>query len=136
MSDDTTAITTDAADTDTPVALPIPVSTPAPTLDELRTSLFNGVKPDSRIITFFGQQIELRQPTVGEVEDQNRDTTNQRGAADMLVRYAYMPGTNTKIFSIHDVDSLRQLPWGPDFTALTRAIADLSGIQIEEATKN
>ena len=82
------------------------VSTPAttqavlPSRDKLRELIFNSNQAATTEIQFFGQTIELRQPTVGEIEELNRrreDSSSTIG--DILVRYAYVPGTDERVDS-------------------------------------
>jgi len=97
------------------------------TRDALRAELLKTRPPTSKLITFFGQQIEIKQLTLEAVLDVGANP-DQRGLINVLLQYAYVPGTNEKIFEEGDIDSLKQLPFGGDFVALTDAITELTSL--------
>lgn len=107
-----------------------------PSRDKLRELIFTAAKPQTREIEFFGQLIELRQPPVGEIENMDRSEGKKSTTVTMLVQYAYVPGTNVKVFDETDLEVLRTMPWGPDFSRATNAIMDLTGIDVDGAEKN
>lgn len=111
------------------------IQTP-PTRDKLRELIFGNGKPASTMIEFFGQTIELRQPSVAEVEKMHADGAKLSSTIDMLVRYAHVPNTEEKVFEIADIEVLSTMPWGPDLTRATNAIAKLTGVDVEGAEKN
>lgn len=104
--------------------------------DELRGKIFVEGKPRSKMITFFGAEIELRQPSVNELEKAQAERGTESSMADILIQYAYVPGTDEKVFEIHDLASLKELPFGPDFATLTEAITELTQIDVKAAAKN
>jgi len=105
--------------------------------DELRAAIFANTKPKTLEVEFFGQKLELRQPTVGEVEELQRDESDRKHTAiNTLIRYAYVPGTEEKAFDDADIEALRALPWGKDFTNVVTSIAELTGIDIGSGEKN
>ena len=53
----------------------------------------------------------------------------------MLTDYAYVPGTNEKVFEVEDIDSLKNLPFGAEFTRLMDKVNALLGIKAEEVEK-
>lgn len=116
-----------------PTAVAVP-----PTRDDIRAKIlgYSG-KPKSELITFFDQTIELRQPTVGEIEELQNQSEHSKGrTVRTLIRYAYVPGTDEKVFDEADVDGLQELPWGKDFSEVVKAVAKLTGIDIGGAEKN
>lgn len=109
------------------------VTTPKAKLsrDEMRAKIF-GAKPKSVIVEdFFGVDLELRQPSL-EVALNQRDTTDKDRVYFMLTQYAYVPNTNEKLFDPEDVDSMRELPFGPEFTSLMDKVNSLLGVKPEE----
>lgn len=114
----------------------------APTRQSIRDRIF-AAKSRSMTIDFFGTNIELRQPKMGDVLAMRRGESNLDAAQMMLVHYAYIPGTDEKVFEETDIDSLDQLPFGEDMTRFSEAVADLMGqggkeleVQIADATKS
>lgn len=103
------------------------------TRDTIRAAIFNA-KPESACIEFFGNEIELRQPTMGVVMNLRKmeevDQTTQ-----MLINYAFVPGTNDAVFEPEDEDGIRGIPFGPDMNRLLEAINKLLGISVEGLEK-
>jgi len=96
--------------------------------DLLRSTIFSTKQPKSKVIEFFGAQIELRQPLLGEIIDAQTEENRQKALTDVLVRQAFIPGTDEHIFEDADHDGLRQLPFGADFVRLSEAIQELSEV--------
>jgi hypothetical protein len=105
--------------------------TPA-TRDEMRAAIF-GAKPSTKEITFFGQKLELHQPSLGTVLDMRQEGMEMNGMK-MLMDFAYVaegPNKGEKIFEAADEESLRRLPFGPDVQNLMTAVANLLGVTAE-----
>lgn len=106
---------------------------------EVREAIL-GAKPKSTIITLFGQEVELRQPTMGQMfATQPEGATPAQISARMLASYAFMPGTDERVFEDLDVDSIAALPWGEDLIKAQEAISKLNGIDmkaVQAAAKN
>lgn len=90
-------------------------------------------------LDFFGQKIEIVQPSVSDVAK----LSEGKGAGeinislvDVLIDYAYVPGTDEKVFEEGDKDVLKGLPFGPEMTALSDLLGDLYGGSIKEKEKN
>ena len=81
-----------------------------PLRDQLRSQIF-AAKPTSERATLNGVEVELRQPKVSDIMDQNPDDEDSRKLAfvNQLVRSVYVPGTDTPVFDPEDADMLRQL---------------------------
>ena len=87
---------------------------------------------------FNGVVVELKQPTIGEVSKLARANKGETDLAivNLLVQYCFVPGTKTKVFEPGDEDRILTMPSGPWLERLTKAIQELSGVDVEEATKN
>ena len=115
---------TDTTDVATEEAVP-------QTRDEIRAKIF-GAKPKSEMVEdFFGCTLELRQPSLEEALKQ-RDSKEEEKLYFMLGEYAYVPGTDEKVFEPTDIDSLKRLPFGPEFQRLLDKINSLLGIDPAE----
>jgi hypothetical protein len=101
--------------------------------DALRAKIF-GAKPESRTIEFFGGQVELRQPTLGAAMEMRR-LGEEDATVQMLVNYAFVPGTQEHVFEEADAEGIQQIPFGPDMQRLTTAINDLIGVTVEGLEK-
>lgn len=99
--------------------------------DEMRAKIFSA-KPAFEIVDdFYGVRLELRQPSLAiALEARNQGETE--AVFQMLLNYAFVPGTNEKVFEPTDVDMLRDLPFGPAMTDLMGKVNKLLGI--DEAT--
>ncbi len=108
----------------------------APTRDEIRAALIGSRPPgDSRMIELWGMEIELRQPTL-EAILKTRDTgSTVERAVDMIIEYAYVPGTDDHVFEDTDKPQILRWPFGKDLQKLNEAIAELTGVDIETAVK-
>jgi len=110
--------------------------------DALRAKIFSGEtgKPKTKEVMFFGQMIELHQPPVRLILAMKNDPDADRASQmiEMVIKYAYVPGTNELIFDEADQSALLDMPFGGDFTRLSTAIAELTDIDFlgEKALKN
>ncbi len=113
------------------------VAAPAFTRDELRKALLSDTpKAESKMITLFGMQVELKQPTLEAIlkARDTEDTTSR--AVDMIIEYAFVPGTDEHIFEEGDRVQMLRWPFGKDLTELNEAIADLTGVDIATAMED
>lgn len=114
------------------------MTTPKTTRDEIRAKIF-AAKPKSEAVEdFFGTTIEIRQPSL-KVALQQRNAAEEDRMYAMLTDYAFVPGTNEKVFEETDIDSMRELPFGPDFNRLMDKINKLLGVDpkvVEAAIKD
>jgi hypothetical protein len=99
--------------------------------DELRAKIFSSAPKSATVEDFFGTTIEIRQPSL-EVALAQRHTDEENRVYFMLTDYAYVPGTDQKLFDPEDVENIKQLPFGPEFTRLIDAVNDLLGIKAQE----
>ena len=106
------------------------------TRDQLRKALLGTApKPESKIIEMFGVDLELRQPSLGSIMKARDETDQVTRAVDMIIEYAYVPGTDEHVFEFTDRDVIKNWPFGKDLTRLNAAIAELTGVDIEAATE-
>lgn len=92
----------------------------------------------SEIVTFFGEQIEIRQPSLGRMlssADDMGEDASQRGTF-VLLNYAFMPGTEIPVFDASDSEQILSLPYGEDFSNLMAAFQRVTGISVDAAEKN
>jgi hypothetical protein len=101
------------------------------TRDEIRAKIF-GAKPQTETVDdFFGVTIELRQPTLSVALTQ-REVSDEERLYFMLTDYAFVPGTNEKVFEPADIANIKQLPFSGDFRRLMDAVNALLGTDPEE----
>ena len=90
-------------------------------------------KPKTKIMTLFGVDIELRQPTLGGILESQELESGKARATSMIIGYAYVPGTHELIFEDADNDMILNWPFDDDLTQIQLAIAELTGVDIAEA---
>ena len=101
---------------------------------QLRDGLLGNVpKAKTRIIQLFDMPIELHQPTLRSILDnQAIEDTKQRGTK-MIIEYSYVPGTNERIFDDADREMIHNWPFTGELVDLQMAIADLTGVDTADA---
>jgi len=100
--------------------------------DKIRTAVFSAA-PDTRVIQFFGQDVEVRQPSLEDLINSEAVEDRRKAAVAMLIKYTYVPGTSERVFEEADGDSLLALPFNADMRRLQQAVNELMGIaDIEE----
>lgn len=106
--------------------------------DQIRSAILGTKHLKTETIEFFGQQIELRQPTVGDIAAGQKSQSDIHAAIDILIRYAYIPGTTDHVFEEADADALAELPFGDDVIRLTEAVNRLMSVNFQkpEAASN
>lgn len=108
--------------------------TPRATLsrDEVRAKVFASRKPKSLTITFFGVELELRQPTYGEIASVRQNENREAGIIDTLVHQAYIPGTEIQPFDDADAEAFKAMPFGSDFIAVANALTELTEVNFQD----
>ena len=106
--------------------------------DEMRTKIFASRKPMSEPVTFFGEDIEIRQPNVRTILALSSDDAEGLSSVKMFIGYAYIPGTDIKVFDDEDLEGLTNMPFNEDWMAVNTAIAKMTGVDVgvKEEGKN
>jgi len=105
------------------------------TRDQIRAKVFSKIKPRIIDINVFGVDIELHQPTLKAIlEAQDTEDTGTR-MAQMIINYAYVPGTTTRVFDEADAPMILTWPFGDDLIRLQKAITLLTGVDVTGAEK-
>lgn len=106
--------------------------------NEIRSQIFGAAVTKTRIVEFFGAKVELRQPTTSRVLDLRRLSVDEpgRAAAEMIVNYTFVPGTDEQVFETADVDNIMNMPFGADMSRMQKAITELTDIDVSDAGKN
>lgn len=100
--------------------------------DEIRaTVLGKRQEPKYEVVSLFGTDIELRQPAFGDMLDAREIGDTKTRTIELIIQYAYVPGTDERIFEDTDRDVILDWPFGEDLVEVQSAIARLSGIDIE-----
>lgn len=80
--------------------------------DQLRSKIFSEKVKIDLITLDDGQEIEVRQPSVGLLLDVVGIENLKDRMTRMLIESCFVPGTNEKVFEDADRDSLMSLPQG------------------------
>lgn len=107
-----------------------------PTRDDIRSAIFASKKLASEQVNFFGQQIELRQPRLSDIISIQQSEDRQSAIVDTLIRYAYIPGTDEKIFEEGDTAGLLQLPFGQDMIDVSAALERLTKVNFRDGSES
>lgn len=109
--------------------------------NDIRAAIFaeENRKPSSKVITLFGQKVEIRQPTLAQITKLGKaSAANDKipPIVRIMVEYLYVPGTDEKVFDIADAEQLATMPSGKWLSDLNSAIEELTGVDVAEAEKN
>jgi hypothetical protein len=120
---------------------PVTKETVIPTSrDNIRSKIFSAKNKNrkSKVIDFMGEDVEVRQPTVKQVQELAKEARKEDSDAVLLsiMEYCYVPGTNDKVFDDADKDNLLGLPVGDWLNNLNKAIEEMTGVDVSAAEKN
>lgn len=112
--------------------------TPEERKKSMRGKIFASRKRKSVKVTFFDEELEIRQPSVRLLMSMTTEEDKTIAMANMLINYAYIPGTDIKIFDAEDMDQLLAMPFNEDWMAINKAIASMTGVEeeVKEEVKN
>jgi hypothetical protein len=96
--------------------------------DTIRSKIFASKDFAKEEVDFFGEKLELRQPNLGQVLAVQSDDDRQSAVIDTLIKYAYVPGTEEKVFESGDSAALLELPFGADFVRISTALEKLTSV--------
>lgn len=109
--------------------------------NDIRAAMFSQErkKAASEEITLFGEKVELRQPTLAQVNRLARASANDTKVPHVvrvLIEYCYIPGTDEKVFEEGDANMLAEMPSGSWLNDFNTALEKLAGVNVKEAEKN
>lgn len=107
--------------------------------EQLRAQIFqeSNRKPKSKVVKFYGVDVEVRQPLVVDVlEDRSDDGDKRIAMLRLAIKYSYVPGSDDRIFEDGDYDSLKTMPLDESFQNVFEAINTLSSINTKAQEKN
>lgn len=106
--------------------------------DEVRSKLFSGAQSNRKTetINMFGTQVEVRQPSVGQVLELQGSDDQRSQLVRMMIEYCYVPGTDEKVFEPADEEAIMNWPVGDWFNQFNNAVMRLTDINVEAAAKN
>lgn len=104
----------------------------------LRSNIFNSKNKQQAVreIEMFGEVVEVRQPTLGQIARMGKEDSKIPAIIRMMVEYVYVPGTNERVFDAADAEQLATMPSGKWLTDMNKAIMEMTGVDVKEAEKN
>ncbi len=99
----------------------------------LRTKLLSSRKLRTETLHVWGVDIEFRQPSLGDILNIRDEENQKERVSQMLIQYAFVPGTDEKIFEPGDKEAILAWPFDQDIIKIQEAITALTGIDIEGA---
>ena len=105
--------------------------------DKMRAAIFATRERQRRLVNFFGEDIEIRQPSLEDILGAREDADEGNmatGVIKTLLKYAFIPGTDERVFEDTDADQLLALPFGADFTRVSRALEELTEVNFGNAS--
>lgn len=111
-------------------------NTETPSRDDIRAAVFATKKLASEIVDFFGTKIELRQPRLSDIIAIQNTEDRKSAIVDTLIRYAYVPGTDTKLFEESDQASFLEMPFGQDLINVSNALERLTKVNFRDGKES
>jgi hypothetical protein len=105
------------------------------TRDAIRSAIFSDKKVAVEKIMFFGQEIELRQPILRQILAVQATEDRESVIVDTLIKYAFVPGTEEKVFEDGDAEQLLALPFGKDMLRVSTALTKLTDVDFLDTAK-
>jgi hypothetical protein len=99
--------------------------------EQVRASIFSAKQLRKVTVEFFGAEIEVRQPTLEDIVE-TASADNRSTTINTLIRYAYVPGTDERVFDDTDADSLAKLPFDANFKRVVDALEQLTNISFQD----
>lgn len=101
---------------------------PKLTRGEARAKIFASKQRKTEIIEFQDVMLELRQPLLGDILKAQGSENREAAVIETLVNYAYLPGTDEKVFEDTDKEGLLAMPFGADFIRVSQALERLTEV--------
>ena len=103
------------------------------TRDQIRAAMFGKKhKGNTKLVSLFGVEIELRQPTLATILDSRDEGDEKKRITEVFIKYSYVPGTDELIFEDTDSEIILNWPFGEDLIEVQKTIAELTGVDLGE----
>jgi hypothetical protein len=100
--------------------------------DQLRSSILEGMHGDRILTTLSGQEIEIRSPSLADIVELQQEDNRAVSFARMLIAYAYVPGTDERLFDPEDEAEILKMPFNEELRKLTNAMNKMLGVDSDE----
>lgn len=102
----------------------------------MRNNIFAAAKRQKKIVPFFGEEVEVWQPSMSDILQSDENASTAENAAMMLVKYTFIPGTRERVFEDTDVESILEMPFGTDLQTLQDTMNNMMGLDVKAEIKN
>ena len=111
---------------------------PMPSASEARAQIFaNAGKVKKVPYTFNGVELVFVQPHIGKMYGSERAQSEGKSfIVTAMIENSVVPGTEEKVFTPEDYDSIMEMPLGADMQKITKIITEMYGMNIEDEAKN
>lgn len=99
--------------------------------DKIRADVLQTRAPKRKKVDFFGTEIEIVQPTLGDIVAAQQSESREAAVIDILTKYAVVPGTDERIFEEADADMLKTQPFGHDQVRVAEALQELTDVDFQ-----
>lgn len=104
--------------------------------DAIRQKMFASHEFRREKITVFGAEVEIVQPSLGQILKAQENPDRSDAIIDLMIEYCYVPDTKEKVFEPADKDGIKNFPAGEDIIKISTAIANMTSIDVQDAEKN
>lgn len=98
------------------------------TRDSIRAEIFKTRDVKKVEIEFFGAKIEIRQMLLADVIQAGDNPDRESAIIESLIKYAYVPNTDERVFEEGDAESFKKMPFGADFIRVSNALEELTEV--------
>ena len=106
--------------------------------EKLRQRLLTPHERRRIAVTLFGEEVEMIQPTLQDVAEMRADDDDDGRVAsiEMIIKHTVVPGTDEKVFTPEDMDTILAWPMGAEIIAVQEAVLELTSIDITDAKQD
>ena len=105
------------------------------TREEVRGAIFARKQFKRVKATLWGVEVEFQQPSLGKIFNQNLTEADNSLILQLIIDQSYVPGTQEKVFTSADLETLKAMPFDQELNKLSEAISELTG-NAGDAEKN
>lgn len=104
--------------------------------NDIRQAIFDKIACRAKqTVEILGTTIEVVQPTVKEMLELSTSGV-AISVTEILIRFAYVPGTDTQVFEVADREMLDALPFTSDIQRIFDVFNNFSAVNVTAAEKN
>ena len=107
--------------------------------EDTRAAIFGSIQFKNKKIKIFGVDVEVRQPSIGELSAMNvldPEKPDRNALIELMIQYSYVPGTDEKVFEESDREYMLGFPMDDWAGKFQETWMKLAGIDAEESLKN